>query len=50
MKTVTVLKSCLQVLSKKQVFGAFSMSVNGEPTRVLYAFVKKNMVRYIRLH
>ena len=24
------------------------MSVNGEPTRVSYAFVKKNMVRYMR--
>ena len=31
-------------------YGAFSMSVNGEPTRVSHAFVKKNMVRYMRPH
>ena len=30
--------------------GAFSMSVNDEPTRVPNAFVKKNMVRYMKLH
>ena len=26
------------------------MSVNGEPTRVSHAFVKKNMIRYMRPH
>ena len=34
----------------KLSFGAFSMSVNGKPTRVSHAFVKKNKVRYIRPH
>ena len=29
-------------------YGAFSMSANGEPTRVSHEFVKKNMVRDIR--
>ena len=43
-QTVIMLTSCWVRLSH----GAFSMSVNGEPTWVSHAFVKKNMVRYIR--
>ena len=31
-------------------YGAFSMSVNGEPTRVSHEYVEKNMVRYTRSH
>ena len=31
-------------------YDAFFISVNGEPTRVSHVFVKKNMVRYMRLH
>ena len=31
-------------------YGAFLMSVNGEPTQFSHAFVKKMMVRYMRLH
>ena len=31
-------------------YGPFSTSVNGEPIRVSYAFVKKNMVEYMRPH
>ena len=31
-------------------YAEFSMSANGEPTRVSHAFVKKNMVRYMRPH
>ena len=31
-------------------YGAFSMSVNGEPTRISHAFVKKYMIRYMRAH
>ena len=31
-------------------YGTFSISVNGEPTRVLHTYAKKNMVRYIRPH
>ena len=31
-------------------YGSFSISVNGEATRVSHPFVKKNIVRYMRLH
>ena len=31
-------------------YGAFSMSPNGEPTRVSHAFVKKSMARFMKPH
>ena len=34
----------------KLSYGSFSMSVNGEPTRVRMNLFKKNMVRYMRSH
>ena len=40
-QTVTMLTSC---------YGAFSISVNGEPTRVPHVYVNENMVRYMRPH
>ena len=31
-------------------YGAFSMSVDGEPTQVSHVIVKKHMVQYMRPH
>ena len=42
--TLSVLKQHTCFYSVKLNNGAFSMSVNGEPTRVLHTFVEKNMV------
>ena len=46
---VTILTTCWQVLSKVELRRIFD-AVNSEPTRVSHAFLKKNMVRYTRLH
>ena len=46
-QTVTMLTSCWQVLSEVELRRIFD-AVNGETTWVSHAFVKKNMVRYMR--
>ena len=49
-QTFTILTSSRIRYSVKLSYGAFSMSVNVERTRVSHAFVTKNMVQYMRPH